>query len=82
METKLDHTSLFAKEHEDASALRVFRRALISTCYSCIDIVQALVTSGLSAEFHVLLLELLSSPVALPDELSAELHRILTEKML
>lgn len=82
METKLDHTSLFAKEHEDASALRVFRRALISTCYSCIDIVQALVTSGLSAEFHVLLLELLSSPVALPDELSTELHRILTEKML
>ncbi|EFO65293.1 Hypothetical protein GLP15_4328 [Giardia lamblia P15] len=82
METEFTHTSPLTKEYGDSSAFRIFRRALISTCYSCIDIVQTLVISGLSAEFHVLLLELLSSPIALPDELSTELNRILTEKML
>lgn len=82
METECVHTFLFTKVYENSLAIKIFRRALTSTCYGCIDIVQALVTSGLSAEFHVLLLELLSSSTTLPSELSTELDRILTEKIL
>ncbi|EET02415.1 Hypothetical protein GSB_153351 [Giardia duodenalis] len=82
LETKPVQLFLFTKDYEESTAVKVFRHALISTCYGCIDIIQTLVTSGLSAEFHVLLLELLSSPIPLPSELSTELDRILTEKAL
>lgn len=82
METESVHTFLFSRDYENSLAVKIFRRVLISTCHGCIDIIQALVASGLSAEFHVLLLELLSSSATLPSELSIELDRILTEKSL